>query len=118
MTRSRSRWGNNPPPLLIDFALLFVALMWASTFTLFKIAWEDIDPLAFTGVRFVAIFVFSIVILGLARSKVRPQRADVPTLIASGLTGYFLYQMGFVLASIERRRWRARSSSRRIPSSR
>ena len=32
-----------------------------------------------------------------AKSRVRPARADVPLLIASGLTGYFLYQMGFVL---------------------
>jgi drug/metabolite transporter (DMT)-like permease len=86
-----------PSPFLIDLALLSVALMWASTFTLFKIAWRDVDPVAFTAVRFAAMFAFSIAVLALSRSRVRPRRADLPALAASGLTGYFLYQMGFVL---------------------
>ena len=88
---------HTPPPLVIDLALLSVALMWASTFTLFKVAWRDIDPVAFTGLRFAAMFVFSIAVLAMARNRVRLRRADLPALIASGLTGYFLYQMGFVL---------------------
>src|ERR671918_1970218 len=86
-----------PSPFLIDLALFSVALMWASTFTLFKIAWRDMDPVAFTAVRFAAMFAFSVVVLLISRSRVRPRRADVPALIASGLTGFFLYQMGFVL---------------------
>lgn len=89
--------GHAPSPILIDLALFSVALMWASSFTLFKIAWRDIDPVAFTGLRFLAMFVFSVVVLVGATSRVRPRRADIPALIASGLTGYFLYQMGFVL---------------------
>jgi drug/metabolite transporter (DMT)-like permease len=71
--------------------------MWASTFTLFKIAWRDIDPVAFTAVRFAAMFAFSVAVLVLSRNRVRPRRADLPALVASGLTGFFLYQMGFVL---------------------
>jgi drug/metabolite transporter (DMT)-like permease len=86
-----------PSPLLIDLALFSVALMWASTFTLFKIAWRDMDPVAFTAIRFAAMFAFSVVVLAISRSRIRPRRADVPALIASGLTGFFLYQMGFVL---------------------
>src|SRR5918992_8262 len=86
-----------PSPLLIDLGLLAVAVMWASTFTLFKIAWRDIDPVAFTAVRFAVMFAFSVAILIISRSRVRPSRADLPALAASGLTGFFLYQMGFVL---------------------
>jgi drug/metabolite transporter (DMT)-like permease len=86
-----------PPPLLIDLALFSVALMWASTFTLFKIAWRDTDAVAFTAVRFAAMFVFSLLVLAVSRRRIRPRRADLPGLIASGLTGFFLYQMGFVL---------------------
>jgi drug/metabolite transporter (DMT)-like permease len=86
-----------PAPILIDLALLSVVLMWASTFTLFKIAWRDIDPVAFTAVRFAAMFVFSVALLVFASKRVRPRRADLPALAASGLTGFFLYQMGFVL---------------------
>ena len=95
----RSETASERPvtPVLVDLALLSVALMWASTFTLFKIAWRDIDPVAFTALRFAAMFVFSIAVLAFARDRVRPRRADIPLLIASGLTGYFLYQMGFVL---------------------
>jgi drug/metabolite transporter (DMT)-like permease len=84
--------------LLVDLALMSVVLMWASTFTLFKIAWHDIDPVAFTGVRFAAMLVVSLAMLRLSRRERVPlRRSDLPKLIASGLCGYFLYQMGFVL---------------------
>jgi drug/metabolite transporter (DMT)-like permease len=83
--------------LAVDAALFAVAAMWASTFTLFKIAWHDIDPVAFTGIRFAAMLVFSMGLLAASKNRVRPRREDVPLLVASGLTGYFLYQMGFVL---------------------
>ena len=86
-----------PAPLLVDAALLSVVLMWASTFTLFKIAWREMDPVAFTGVRFAAMLVFSVLLLAFVRDRVRPRRADIPALMASGLTGYFLYQLGFTL---------------------
>ena len=89
--------SGGPAPLLIDLGLLSVALMWASTFTLFKVAWRDTDPVAFTAVRFAAMFVFAVGVLAFAKNRVRPRRADLPALIASGLTGYFVYQMGFVL---------------------
>jgi drug/metabolite transporter (DMT)-like permease len=89
--------AQTPAPLLIDLALFSVALMWASTFTLFKVAWRDIDPVAFTAARFAAMFAFSIAVLSFSTSRVRPRQADLPALVASGLTGYFLYQMGFVL---------------------
>ena len=96
--------ANETPPLsaqrstlLVDAALLSVVVTWASTFTLFKIAWHDIDPVAFTAIRFAAMVVFAIVLLAVSRSRVLPRREDAPLLVASGLTGYFLYQMGFVL---------------------
>lgn len=95
--RVEVRTPQAPSAILIDLALFSVALMWASTFTLFKIAWRDIDPVAFTAVRFASMFAFSMVVLVLSRSRVRPRRADLPALAASGLTGYFLYQMGFIL---------------------
>jgi drug/metabolite transporter (DMT)-like permease len=83
--------------LAVDAALFSVVAMWASTFTLFKIAWHDVDPVAFTAIRFGIMVVFAIGLLALSRNRVVPRREDVPLLVASGLTGYFLYQMGFVL---------------------
>jgi drug/metabolite transporter (DMT)-like permease len=82
---------------VVDIALTAVILMWASTFTLFKIAWRDIDPVAFTALRFGAMVVFSSALVVLARGRVRLRRADLPLVIASGLSGYFLYQMMFIL---------------------
>jgi drug/metabolite transporter (DMT)-like permease len=93
--RIRARLADSP--LAVDAALLAVAAMWASTFTLFKIAWRDIDPVAFTGIRFASMVVFSVALLALSRRRVRLRRQDLPLVVASGLTGYFLYQMGFVL---------------------
>jgi drug/metabolite transporter (DMT)-like permease len=83
--------------LLVDAALLAVVLMWASTFTLFKIAWHDIDPVAFTAIRFASMLVFAVVVLRFSRGRVPLRRQDIPLIVASGLTGYFLYQMSFVL---------------------
>ncbi len=84
--------------LMVDAALLAVVLMWASTFVLFKIAWHDIDPVAFTGLRFALMVPVALAVLALGRGRrVRPRRSDLPLIAASGLTGYFLYQMSFVL---------------------
>jgi drug/metabolite transporter (DMT)-like permease len=86
-----------PPDGLVDLALLSVALMWASTFTLFKVAWRDMDPVAFTSVRFAAMAVLSVLVVAGTRKRGRVRRQDLPALVASGVLGYFLYQMGFVL---------------------
>jgi drug/metabolite transporter (DMT)-like permease len=95
-----------PPPrapeslresLTVDAALLLVVVMWAATFSTFKVAWREVDPIAFTGVRFLAITAVSFAVLAMAKERRRPTRADLRMLAASGLTGYFLYQMGFVL---------------------
>jgi drug/metabolite transporter (DMT)-like permease len=82
---------------LVDVALTAVILMWASTFTLFKIAWRDMDPVAFTAVRFGAMVVFSVSLVVLSGGRLLPRRRDIPLVIASGLSGYFLYQMMFIL---------------------
>ncbi len=84
--------------LAVDVALLAVVLMWASTFVLFKIAWHDIDPVAFTGIRFASMVVLAVGLLAIGRDRrVRLRRQDLPLIVASGLAGYFVYQMSFVL---------------------
>lgn len=88
------RRGGDP---VVDVALLSVALMWASTFTVFKVAWRDVDPVAFTALRFALMVAFSLALLGASRRRTSPRREDLPALLASGISGFFLYQMGFVL---------------------
>lgn len=82
---------------MVDAALLSVVLMWASTFTVFKVAWRDVDPVAFTAVRFAVMVPFSLALLAASPRRTPPRREDLPALLASGLSGFFLYQMGFVL---------------------
>ncbi|HYT78246.1 MAG TPA: DMT family transporter [Actinomycetota bacterium] len=83
--------------MAVDGGLCLVVLMWASTFSLFKVAWREIDPVAFTGLRFGAMVVFAMGLLAASNSRTHVQRGDLPALLASGLTGYFAYQMGFIL---------------------
>lgn len=82
---------------MVDAALLSVVLMWASTFTVFKVAWRDVDPVAFTAVRFAVMVPFSLALLAASPRRTPPRREDLPALLASGLSGFFFYQMGFVL---------------------
>jgi drug/metabolite transporter (DMT)-like permease len=81
----------------VDAALLLVVLMWALTFPTFKVAWRRIDPVAFTALRFAAMVAISLAVLGFARSRVRVRKADIPFIAASGLAGYFAYQLLFIL---------------------
>ena len=81
----------------VDGALLLVVLLWASTFALFKVAWRDVDAVAFTGLRFTLMLGFAVGLVVLGRGRLRVRREDLPLVVASGLTGYFLYQLGFIL---------------------
>jgi drug/metabolite transporter (DMT)-like permease len=81
----------------VDLALLSVVLMWALTFSTFKVAWRRIDPVAFTAIRFLAMVAISVGVLMFARERVKLRRADLPAIAASGLAGYFAYQMLFIL---------------------
>ncbi|MEO8287655.1 MAG: DMT family transporter [Chloroflexota bacterium] len=82
-----------------ELAQLIVVSMWASTFLVTKAAFAEISPLAFAFVRFALMTVLAFIVLAV-RGKGRLQtirRADVPRFIVAGLTGYTLYQLGFVL---------------------
>src|SRR4051794_25707363 len=82
---------------IVDAALALVVVLWALTFFIFKIAWRRVDPVAFTAVRFALMVGIAVGALAFARSRVKLRRADLPALVASGLTGYFAYQMLFIL---------------------
>ena len=82
-----------------ELAQLLVVTMWASTFVITKAAFSEVSPLAFAFVRFVLMTLLAFGVLAVrGRGKWRRvHRADVPLFIAAGLTGYTLYQLGFVL---------------------
>jgi drug/metabolite transporter (DMT)-like permease len=78
-------------------AVLSVAL-WASTFTLFTIAFRRLDPLAFTGVRYLLLTSLGAAYLVRWRGRrgTSPRR-DVRTAMVAGMFGYFLLELTFVL---------------------
>ncbi len=85
----------------VDLALAFTILTWAISPSLFKFALEEMNPFAFTYIRFLFITALSLVILwqrGRRGGKAwRIERRDVLLLIISGLSGYGIYQLFYIV---------------------
>jgi drug/metabolite transporter (DMT)-like permease len=73
--------------------------LWASTFIVTKAIFAEMSPLAFAFIRFALMTALAFGILALRRRGRFPpiRRADLLLFLAAGLTGYTLYQLGFVL---------------------
>lgn len=82
-----------------EVAQFFVVSLWASTFIVTKAVFAEMSPLAFAFVRFALMTVLAFGILALRRRGRLPpiRRADLLLFLVAGLTGYTLYQLGFVL---------------------
>lgn len=84
-----------------DLGLAFVVLVWGFSPTLFKVALEELDPLAFVFLRFVILCLLAAAVLtwrGLRGGRAwRIARADVPLLVVSGLSGYGIYQLCYMV---------------------
>jgi drug/metabolite transporter (DMT)-like permease len=87
-----------------ELAQLVVVGLWASTFIVSKHAFAELTPLAFTFVRFALMTALAFAVLLLrgrrgesASRTMRVRRRDLPRFALAGLTGYTLYQLGFVL---------------------
>jgi drug/metabolite transporter (DMT)-like permease len=82
-----------------EAAQFFVVSLWASTFIVTKAAFAEVSPLAFAFVRFALMTILAFAILALRSRGRLPaiRRADWLRFLLAGLTGYTLYQLGFVL---------------------
>lgn len=89
--------------ILPELAGLAVVVVWGSTFTLTKSAYEEVQPLAFGFVRFIGIVLIAFAVLALQARRTggvdwwRIRRADLPLFVMTGLCGYTFYQLGFML---------------------
>lgn len=89
--------------LMPELAALTVVVVWGSTFTLTKSLYEEMAPLAFGFVRFIAITLIAFAVLAFqARRHHRPdwwhiRRDDLPLYIITGICGYTFYQLGFMI---------------------
>ncbi len=82
-----------------ELAQFTVVMLWASTFVVAKAAFLEVRPLAFLFARFVIMVVVAFaVLLALRRgAALWVDRSDWGLFALAGLTGYTLYQLGFIL---------------------
>lgn len=78
-----------------DFLILLVVLIWGVVFSVIKAALREMDPLAFTAVRFFIAAVLMMLTLLLFEGRLTVARADVLKVIAIGVLGVGLYQIFF-----------------------
>ena len=88
-------------PYAIDLGLVFVVVVWGFSPNVFKFALSELTPLAFVFVRFVLLCIVAILALAWrgARggSAWRVRWRDWPLLIVSGLSGYGIYQLFYMV---------------------
>jgi drug/metabolite transporter (DMT)-like permease len=88
---------------LPEIGALAVVLVWGSTFTLTKSVYEEISPLAFGFARFIVITLIAFAVLAIhAHRRNQPEwwrirRQDLPLFVLTGVCGYTLYQLGFLI---------------------
>lgn len=72
-----------------------MVVIWGVVFSVIKAALREIDPLAFTAVRFLLAAMLMVLIVLLLEGRVTVARSDLPKVIAIGVLGVGLYQILF-----------------------
>jgi drug/metabolite transporter (DMT)-like permease len=78
-----------------DLFVIITALIWASSFTVIKSAYDEFSPLAFAAVRFLAATGGMVLLLTLLRRPLRVARRDLLRAAAVGVFHVGLYQIFF-----------------------
>ncbi len=79
-----------------DLLLISMTFVWGANFSILKIAFHTLSPLAFNVLRFLIATLLFIGILFWQRQPVRIARADVWKVIALGIIGHSVYQLFFI----------------------
>lgn len=82
-----------------ELAQLVVVGLWASTFVVTKAAFAEVTPLAFAFARFAAMtpLAFGVLLVRRRGAERGVRRSDLGRFAVAGVSGYTLYQLGFVL---------------------
>ena len=86
-----------PRRLLIYGALLYVVLAWAINMVIAKQVIEQMNPLAFTFVRFLIMVPLSFLLVRMSGGNIRIERRDIPALLLAGACGFGFYQYLWVI---------------------
>ncbi|HEX7243885.1 MAG TPA: DMT family transporter [Longimicrobiaceae bacterium] len=88
--------GPVPPWGWTETALAAMVLVWGVNFAVVKSALATFDPLAFNALRYPIASLFVFAVLRAQRLTGRPDREDVPRVLALGVLGNVIYQMAFI----------------------
>src|SRR5690606_34828759 len=89
--------NDSPHPLAAHAGLLGLAAIWGVNFSVVKIVFRELDPLALNALRFpLAAAVFWLV-LRPRRGPRGPERRDVPRILLLAAIGHVVYQICFVV---------------------
>jgi len=89
--------NDSPHPLAADAGLVGLAAIWGVNFSVVKIVFRELDPLALNALRFpLAAAVFWLV-LRPRRGPRGPERRDVPRILLLAAIGHVVYQICFVV---------------------
>ena len=86
--------ASRPRARMTDLAALLVVTIWGASFSFQKIALDEIDPIAFTFVRYLGMIALGWAVLLWRRAAGRPigvARADLPRMAVTGVLGYSIY---------------------------
>lgn len=83
--------------LPVYLGLTYVVLAWALNTVIIKHAVTDVNPLAFTALRFLAMAPLTVVLALVRKEPMRFHRRDLPLLIGCGLCGYGIYQYFWII---------------------
>jgi drug/metabolite transporter (DMT)-like permease len=86
-----------PPALLTASAAILSVALWGSTFTVFKLVFRRVDPLAVTGVRYILLTSLAIAYLWWRRHDGTSSRSDRRRAALAGVFGYFMLEFFFAL---------------------
>lgn len=77
--------------------LSYVVAAWALNTVIIKHAVTDVNPLAFTALRFLAMAPLTVLLALVRGEPIRFQRRDLPLLLLCGLCGYGVYQYFWII---------------------
>ena len=90
-------WRMTSRRALIYLGLVYVVTVWALNTVAVKYVFATWNPLAFTGIRFVAMTPLAFLLARIRGERIAFARRDIPLLLACGACGYAVYQYLWVL---------------------
>ena len=90
-------WRMTSRRALIYLGLVYVVTVWALNTVAVKYVFTTWNPLAFTGLRFVAMTPLAFLLARIRGERIAFERRDIPLLLACGACGYGVYQYLWVL---------------------